>query len=912
LLTADPAGLKIASESDGTRKSERGRTLRRPSRLYGTAILLFLFCRGSAAIGADWLTYRNDNFRSGLDSNETVLTVSNVNFTTFGKIFSHSVDGYVYAQPLVLSAVAIPGSGTHNVLFVATEHDSVYAFDADDAAGGNANPLWQVSFLANPRPGVTVTTVPSADVNSGDLVPEIGITSTPVIDPATGTIYVEAKTKEVIVSPPSASYLHRLHALDVATGAEKFGGPILINAVVAGTGDGSVNHQVSFNGLRQMNRPGLLLSNGVVYLGYASHGDNGPYHGWVFGYDAASLAPTGVYNTTPDGGLGGIWMAGDGLAADASGNIYYSTGNGTYDLSTPHPNYGDSVTKLSGAGGFPIPVLDYFTPFNQDQLNSLDWDLGSGGVLLLPDQPGPNPHLLVTAGKEGKIYLISRDQLGGYDPNLDHCVQTLPNAVGGGSGDGSWSTPAYFNGYVYYGANDDFIKAFQMTNGLLSSSPTSESTNTFNYPGPSPVVSANGASNGIVWTIQNQNPAVLYAYDASNLAVMLYDSNQAAGGRDHPGPAVKFTVPAIANGKVYVGTQQGVSAFGLINCLAGAPTAGNNGPLCAGQDLQLTCSPVSGATYSWTGPNGFASTLQSPTIPAVTVADAGDYTVTATVAGCPPASATTTVAVSASPAPVISTALCAPPSTSGLTASVPAVAGDLYTWSLSGGTIDSGNGTAAISFTSGGPGSLMSLSLVEANAACSGSASSPIQVSFTDVPASNPFAGFICTIARNGITAGCGSGNFCPANNVLRAQMAVFLLRGEHGSSYVAPLPNGIFSDVSINDPFAPWIEELYNEGITGGCSTNPLMYCPSNPVSRAGMAVFLLVAEHGTGYAPPACAGIFTDVACPGAFTNWIEQLYNEGITGGCNTNPLMYCPGNPVTRGQMAVFLTATFNLP
>ncbi len=872
------------------------------------AAVLALVLRGGTA-DADWLTYRSDNLRTGLDGAETVLNTSDVNVNSFGKLFEHAVDGYVYAQPLVLSGVSIPGNGVHDVLFVATEHDSVYAFDADDASGGNANPLWQVSFI---DPANNVRTVSSSEVSCGDLVPEIGITSTPVIDPATGTIYVEAKTSEGPVGSPT--YVQRLHALDVATGAEKFGGPVVIDAVVDGTGDGNDgNGHVPFNSLRQMNRSGLLLSNGVVYLGFASHCDIGPYHGWVLGYDAASLAQVAVYNTTPDGGLGGVWMAGDGLAADASGNIYYSTGNGTYDLSTPHPNYGDSVQKLSGAGGTPIPVLDYFTPYNQDVLNQNDWDLGSGGVLLLPDQPGTYPHLLVTAGKEGKIYLIDRDDMGQYNPNADQCLQTLPGAIGGGAGDGSWTTPAYFGGAVYYGASDDVLKAFSLSNGLLSTSPATESAEAFAWPGASPVVSANGSTEGIVWALQKASPAVLHAYDASDLAIELYNSNQAASGRDHPGPGVKFAAPAVANGKVYVGTQGAVDVYGLISCQPPAPAVGNNGPLCEGQNLQLTCSMLSGATYFWTGPNGFTSQLRDPVIPAVTLAAAGDYTATISLLGCPSNASTTTVVINPTPAPAISASRCLTPNTSGLTASVAANAGDTYNWTITGGTIDAGQGTNAIEFTSGGPGTLMTLSVVEtARAGCAGSASESMQVDFSDVPAGNPFSSFVCTIARNGITAGCGGGNFCPTNNVLRSQMAVFLLRGEHGPTYVPPQAVGIFTDVLPSNPFAPWIEELYNEQITGGCSTNPLKYCPGNSVSRAGMAVFLLVAQHGSGYTPPACTGIFSDVACPGPFTNWIEQLYNEGITGGCSTNPPAYCPGDPVTRAQMAVFLTATFNLP
>jgi hypothetical protein len=335
------------------------------------------------------------------------------------------------------------------------------------------------------------------------------------------------------------------------------------------------------------------------------------------------------------------------------------------------------------------------------------------------------------------------------------------------------------------------------------------------------------------------------------------------------------------------------------------PSITPSGPttFCAGGSVTLDAG-AGYIAYFWS-PGG--ATTQT-----ILVSAPGSYTVMVTDGtGCQGTSVPTVVTVNPAPSPVITTTRCVPANTSGLTASVPVVGGDTYAWTLTGGTIDSGQGTDTISFTSGAAATLMTISIAESNGTCSGSDATTMQVDFSDVPASNPFHTFICTIARNGITAGCGSGNYCPGSNVLRSQMAVFLLRGEHGSTYTPPPATGIFGDVLPSNPFAPWIEQLYNEGITGGCSTNPLLYCPNNPVSRAGMAVFLLVAQHGTGYVPPVCAGIFTDVACPSPFADWIEELYNEGITGGCGTNPLIYCPSNPVTRAQMAVFLTTTFNL-
>ena len=521
--------------------------------------VIALLCWIFSAVGqVNVLTYHNDNARTGQNLNETVLTPGNVNSNAFGKLFSYAVDGQLYAQPLYVANVGISNKGVHNVVIAATEHDSVYAFDADTNIGSNAVPLWQVSFI-NPAAGVT--TVPSADVNSDNVAPEIGITSTPVIDPVSGTVYVEAKTKEV--SGGNTSYVHRLHALDLGSGAEKFGGPMLIQVSVPGTGDGNdgLGH-VPFNGLRQMNRPGLLLLNGVVYVAYASHGDTVPYHGWVVGYDAHTLQLLSVFNTTPNGGLGGIWQAGDGPAADAGGNIYFLTGNGSFD--TNSGGYGDSFVKLA-LQGTNLTVADYFTPFDQQNLNNSDLDLGSGGVLLLPDEVGSlaHPHLMVGAGKEGKIYLVDRDNLGQFNAASDNVVEVLPQTTGGGNW--GFDTPAYFNQTLYYLGGQDVLKAFAFSNGSLVTNPVSTGDTTFGWPGAVPAISANGTNNGIVWALQTDSApsgsAILHAYDASNLSPELYNSTQ-AGSRDDAGGAVKFTVPTIANGKVYVGSSSRLSVYG--------------------------------------------------------------------------------------------------------------------------------------------------------------------------------------------------------------------------------------------------------------------------------------------------------------------------------------------------------------
>jgi hypothetical protein len=539
------------------------------------------------------VTEHNDNARTGANMNETILTPANVNSSTFGRLFSSPTDGYVYAQPLYLPGVTM-GSGTlqagtvHNVIFIATEHDSVYAFDADNNGGANANPLWHVSLLDTLHGAAAgASTVPSGDVSSSDISPEIGITSTPVIDATTNTIYVVSKSLE------NGGYVQRLHALDVTTGNEKFGGPTALVASVPGQGNGSSGGVLNFDPKWENQRAALLLQSGIVYMGFGAHGDNGPWHGWILGYNATTLRQTGAYCVSPNGIGGGIWMSGAGLAGDIPdpanhpfGRMFVATGNGSFDATQPFTNnmdYGDSHVRFDLVNGS-ITVQDSFTPANQLSLDLSDTDVASGGVVLLPDQTaGGHARLLVQAGKEGRIYLDDRDAMGEYHANGDAIVEEIPPypATSGFPVGGLWSAPAYWNGNVYIWARYDNLKAFSLTNGLLSTSATSMSAATTNA-GNTPSVSANGNSNGIVWDVDSFNGSfgqngVLYAHLASNVATLLYASTQNAI-RDPAGFTVKFAVPTIVNGKVYIGVQSAFTVFGLLNGQPQAATPAFNPP----------------------------------------------------------------------------------------------------------------------------------------------------------------------------------------------------------------------------------------------------------------------------------------------------------------------------------------------
>ena len=507
---------------------------------------------GTATVrGVDVTTYKNDLNRSGQNLAESTLTLTNVAPSTFGLLRILPVDGRVDAQPLYLSALSAAG-GTFNTVFVATEHDSVYAFDSDSGAI-----LWQVSLLGSGE-------VPSDSRGCNQVTPEIGVTSTPVIDRtagAHGTMYVVAMSID-----GSSNYHQRLHALDVATGAELLGGPVEISAAfpVSGTATSS------FDAKSYEERAALLLSNGTIYTSWTSHCDIAPYGGWIISYTQSSLGRNGVLNIAANSSAGpAIWMAGGGPAVDSSGNIYLLAANGAFETTLnasgfpSNQDYGNSFLKISNAAAG-LNVLDYFTMSNEVAESNADQDLGSGGGLLLPDMTDSTNtvrHLMVGAGKDGNIYVVDRDAMGKFNATSNNNYQTLNGVLPGGI----WSTPAYFNDTVYYGDVSGSLKAFAISSAKLAAVPQSQSAAQFIYPGTAPSVSANGSANGIVWAHENATTAVLHAYDATNLAHELYNSNQAAANRDQFGMGNKYITPTVADGKVFVGTTNAVAVFGLLH-----------------------------------------------------------------------------------------------------------------------------------------------------------------------------------------------------------------------------------------------------------------------------------------------------------------------------------------------------------
>jgi hypothetical protein len=502
----------------------------------------------SPTAGTDVLTYHNDNSRSAQNLAEAILTPANVNAAQFGLSRVLPADGLVDGQPLIVSSLTVSGT-LRNVVYVVTENDSVYSYDADSGAA-----LVHVSVLGS---GET----PSDNRGCGQVTPQIGITSTPVIDRnagPNGTLFVVAMSKNA-----AGTYFQRLHALDLITLTERPNSPVAIEATYPGSGNNSVG-TLTFAPGQYEERAGLLLVNGTVYTAWSSHCDINPYNGWIIGYDESTLVQSQVLNITPNGSEGAIWQSGGGMAADSAGNIYALVANGTFDTTLDaaglplQGDYGNAFIKLSSAT--PLQVTDYFNMDNTVSESNGDQDLGSGGPMLLPDQKdatGVVRQLMVGAGKDSNLYVVNRSNMGKFSMSDNAIWEELPGALPGGI----WATPAYFNGTVYYGSVGAPLKAFGIAQALLGKTPTSQTSTSFSYPGTAPAVSANGSNNGIVWAVQNSQPAVLHAFAAGNLATELYNSNQAANGRDHFGSGNKFITPTIANGKVYIGTPAGVAVF---------------------------------------------------------------------------------------------------------------------------------------------------------------------------------------------------------------------------------------------------------------------------------------------------------------------------------------------------------------
>ena len=587
--------------------------------------VLCLSCTFSAFSQVNVLTQHNDNLRTGSNTNETLLKPTNVNAATFGSLFSQSVDGLVAAQPLYVSGVNIPGQGAHNVVYVVTLHDSVYAFDADNNKGANSAPLWSVNFL-NPVAGITTEPGVELGCTGTTAFSEMGILGTPVIDASSSTMYLVAKTKE------SGIYHFRLHALDIATGMEKLGAPLDLTGTATGKA-GTLTLLTA--GKNMMARPGMLLSQGIVYIGFGSNGcDGGGTRGWVLAYDASTLIQLGVFNDEVDSTLahGNLWMSGGGLASDDNGNVFFSTANGVFDANLGNQDYGSSLVRI-GWGTNGLGIKDYFAPANQAYLNMHDLDIGSAGVTLFPDQPGPHPHMMVGSGKEGSIYLLDRDNMGHYN-GIDNSqiVQFLPLEVGR-----MFSTAAYWNGNVYFTGQISGASGYSLSTGQLTL--FGRSVTVMGTP-HTPSISANGGSNGILWV---PNGSSLLAFDASSI------SNKSLYGNASLGTLAHFNTPTIANGHVYVGANLSLQILGLLSNLQ--PTSGNGQsatvltafpvPLQVAATDAYTNAPVVGKTVTFSdgGKGGIfnpASAVTDSSGLAATTYTAGKtsgtYTITAT---CP-------------------------------------------------------------------------------------------------------------------------------------------------------------------------------------------------------------------------------------------------------------------------------------
>jgi hypothetical protein len=763
-----------------------------------------------------------------------------------------------------------------------------------------------------------------------DLIPEIGITGTPVIDKASSTIYVVAKTKDAVDS----TYHQSLHALEISTGAEKFGAPVEISASIAGTGAGSDGGVVSFDALLELNRPALLLLNGVIYIAFGSHGDITPYHGWVLGYDASNLDQGAIHSTSPDGDDGAIWQGGQGLAADSESNIYYITGNGLFDADQGGRDYGDSIVKLSTASG--LAVVDWFTPYNQEALRGelqslitpnrfspdslIDQDLGAGGPLLLPGM-----NRLVGCGKDGRVRLVDTNNMGHFNPDHNADLQEFQAT--------SWvffGAPIYWNSpingpQIYIWGAGDYLKSYKLVDGLFDTSPTSQSTMQV-YPGYSNSVplslSANGSESdsGIVWAAcafnGNSNgetvPGILRAFDADDLAKELWDSKQNES-RDDVGNYAKFCPPTVANGKVYLATFSGqLQVYGPLPAIT--PTDNAFGPAGGVGGVQVT-APV-GIAWTAESNNAFI-TIDSA------LSGFGDGTVNYSVAANAGPSRIGTMTIAGRTFTITQDSGCTfspyrdhesfPGDGGNGLVSVTSPGGDCA-WTantsatyihITSGSSGSGNGVVKYSVDPNPGPSIRSDTILIAGytfAVYQG-------LNFGDVPSDDLFYDDIGKLAARGVTVGCSGGNFCPNDPVTREQMAPFILRARGEFDPPAPLTQR-FSDVPPESIFYNFIDRLAALGITLGCTRDHSMYCPSDPVRRDQMAAFLL---RGLGEIDPPTPATqrFNDVPPSNVFYNFIDRLAVSQITLGCTPDHSMYCPNDSVTRAQMAAFLVRAFDL-
>ena len=820
--------------------------------------LLFAFGSGAGFSQTNVLTWHNDNARTGQNLTETILTPANVTSATFGKLFMVPVDGKVDAQPLYISGLSIAGQSSKNVVFAATENDSVYAFDAD-----SGTVYWQVSLAG---PGETA----SDNRSCGQVKPTIGITGTPVIDLSAGphgTIFLVAMSKNA-----AGTYFQRLHALDITTGAEMSSSQTLIQPSYTGLGD------VAWDPSQVKSRPGLLLLNGIVYTSWGGHCDTPPYTGWTVGFNESTLQQTNVFNFAPNGSLASIWGSGAGPAADAEGNLYFSVANGTFDTiptTSGFPRLGDfgnSFVKLSLQKGA-LAATDYWTMYNVISEVVADVDLGSGGIMVLPDQTDATKtvrHLAVGAGKDSNIYVVDRDNMGKFDQTGDATIyQQLTGALPGGI----WSSPAYYNGFVYFGAFGDYIRAFQVDSALLSASPVSMTQNQFVYPGTTPSISANGASSAILWAVENNasaSPAILHAYDANNLTTELYNSNQAPLGRDQFGPPNKFIVPTIANGKVFVGTGSGVAAFGLL-----PPVTVPNAVGMAQAD----------ATTLLTGLGlmvGPVTSLNSETVPAGQVITETPAARTVLVWG-----SVISLVISLGPLPPGAAFNDIPANATYFDAANLMFAAGVTTGCIGGST------PYARSFCPGDNVTRQEMAAVIVRAVTGTTTPAIYNPTpyFEDVPATNQFFPHIQKLQELGITTGCGDGQFCPSDPIPRWEMAIFMVRARlalYGASFTFS-STPYFADVPTNVegngmPF-PFIQRSYEENITAGCGTNPLIYCPDGLVTRGQMASLIMrglfnettilgpTAPQAAGVSPntmDATVGVQITVTITGTNTNF------------------------------------------